>query len=107
MGRTKMTSGRIEGALPDVFRVLPEHAPKSKSETYKRRHYYVAEMGVTVSDQLQSALIDLRRNAHYLPDQDLQRIAMKGYSDEEFVFAVKEIVCLWMHMEAMDQGGAR
>jgi hypothetical protein len=100
-----MTSGRIEGAESDVFQVRPEHAPKSKPETYKRLHYYVAKMGVTVSDQLQSALIDLRRNAHYLPDQSLQRLALKGYSDEEFVSAVKEIVCLWMHMEAMDQGG--
>jgi hypothetical protein len=98
-----MMSGRVEQWAPS-FRVRPEHAPRSKPETYKRLHYYVAKMGVTVSDQLQAVLIDIRRNAYSLPP-DIQRTALKGFSDDEFVSTVKEILCIWMHLEAVDQGG--
>src|SRR5688572_25122735 len=98
-----MTSGRVEGV--PVFKVRPEHTPKSKPETYKRLHYYVAKMGVTVSDQLQEALIDLRRSAYSMTDPQMQNLALKGFNDDEFVSAVKELLCIWMHMEAMDQGG--
>src|SRR5437879_4678292 len=97
-----MMSGKVEWR--PSFRVRPEHAPKSKPETYKRLHYYVAKMGVTVSDQLQAVLIDIRRQSYTMPSE-LQRIALKGFSDDEFVSAVKEVLCIWMHMEAMDQGG--
>ncbi len=93
-------------AIPvDEFVAQPEHSPKSRDETYQRVHYYVAKLSVTASDQLQQALINLRRSAYNLTDANLQRLALKGYTDEEFASAVKEILCIWLHMEAMDQGG--
>lgn len=100
-----MTSGITENGSAGRFTVSSEHTPKSKGETYKRLHYYVAKMGVTVSDQLQHTLVDLRRNAHTLPDAAMQKLALKGFSDDEFVFAVKEILCIWLHLESVEQGG--
>lgn len=91
----------------DKFQASDEHAPRSKTEAYKRLHYYVSKMGVTISDQLQLALIDLRRNAHQLPEDGLQKLAIKGFRDDEFVPAVKEILCIWLHLEAIDQGGEK
>lgn len=89
----------------EEFRVRPEHSPKSRDEAYQRVHFYVAKLSVTVSDQLQRALIGLRRSAYNFTDPAVQKLALKGYSDDEFASAVKEILCIWLHMEAMDQGG--
>lgn len=93
------------GLVDEVFQVTPDLIPKSNEETYKRLHYYVAEMSVSISDHLRDALIELRKMSDQLPNQELQQLALKGYTDEEFVAAVKELLCIWLHLEAMDQGG--
>lgn len=101
-----MASAKVEGIPSRVFHVRPEHAPRSKSEKYKRVHYFVCRLGLAVSDRLQEALMDLRRQADQAPSQELEQLALKGYSEEEFVCAVKEILCIWLHQEAIDQGGS-
>lgn len=100
-----MTSAKLEGQPGGVFRVRPEHNPSNKQEKYKRVHYFVCRLGLTVSDRLQEALIDLRRSAYDAPTPELMQLALKGYSDDEFVGAVKELLCIWLHQEAVDQGG--
>lgn len=94
--------GFVSGGL---FRVRPEHCPGSKPEKYKRLHYYVSRLGVAVSDYLMEALLNLRRTAYQFQDQRVQQLALKAYSDDEYTAAVKELLCIWLHMEAMDQGG--
>jgi len=100
-----MTNGKTEGVAGDVFRPGPEQNPRSREETYKRLHYYAARLALAVSDHLQDALINLRRKAYGLTDPELKKLALKGYSDEEYVTAVKEILCIWLHLEAVEQGG--
>lgn len=100
-----MSGEPIEGLQGAVFRVLPEHIPKSKPETYRRLHYYVAKLGVTVSDSLQDTLIKLRQSADHIGDPEARTMARKGFNDGEFLPAVKEILVVWLHLEAMDQGG--
>jgi len=100
-----MSSAQVENLPGGTFRVLPEHNPKSKPEKYRRLHYYVSRMGVAVSDCLMESLLIVRRTAYQLSGQELQTLALKGYSDEEYCTAVKELLCIWLHQEAMDQGG--
>lgn len=100
-----MSSARAGGLADGMFRVLPEHNPTSKTDKYKRIHYLVCRLGLTVSDRMQEALIDLRRQAYQAPNSELERLALKGFSEEEFVGAVKEVLCIWLHQEAVDQGG--
>jgi hypothetical protein len=100
-----MVGAKVEGLPGGVFRVRPEHNPKTKSEKYKRVHYLVCRLGLAVSDRLQEALVDLRRQAYQAPSPELEQLALKGYSEDEFVGAVKEILCIWLHQEAVDQGG--
>ncbi len=90
-----------------LFRVRPEHCPASKQEKYKRLHYYVSRLGVAVSDYLMEALLNLRRSAYQFQDQRVQQLALKAYNDDEYTSAVKELLCIWLHLEAMDQGGDR
>lgn len=91
----------------DVNMIDPEWAPKSKQEAYKRLHYYVSKSGVAVSQLLQEALVNLRQNAHNLADEDLQKLALKGFSEDEFAPAVKELMCIWLHVQALEQGSER
>ncbi len=100
-----MASGTAEEIPEGVFRVNPEHTPQSKQEAYRRLHYYVAKMGVTVSDCLQDALIRQRKAAFEMTDRQLLKTALKGFSDDEFLPAVKEITVVWLHLESLDQGG--
>src|SRR5262249_36535462 len=100
-----MTGARVEGLADGGFRVRPEHNPKNKSDTYKRVHYLVCRLGLTVADRMQEALVDLRRQAYQAPTKELEQLALKGFSEEEFVGAVKEVLCIWLHQEAVDQGG--
>ena len=96
-----MSSARAGGLADGMFRVLPEHNPTSKTDKYKRIHYLVCRLGLTVSDRMQEALIDLRRQAYQAPNSELERLALKGFSEEEFVGAVKEVLCIWLHQEAV------
>lgn len=99
---TKVKTDQMPGGL---FRVRPEHCPKSKQEKYKRLHFYVSRLGVSVSDLLMENLLDLRRKAYQYQDPNVQQTALKAFNDEEYTNAVKELLCIWLHMEAMDQGG--
>jgi hypothetical protein len=100
-----MFNVRADQTPGGLFRARPEHCPKSKQEKYKRLHFYVSKLGVALSDLLMEALLDLRRNAYQYQDSNMQRIALKAYGDEEYTNAVKELLCIWLHLEAMDQGG--
>ncbi len=89
----------------NLFRVLPEHCPRTAKEKYKRLHFYVSKLGVAVSDFLIESLLNLRSSAHLYQDAQIQQLALKGYNDEEYTSSVKELLCIWLHLEAMDQGG--
>lgn len=106
-GSNTMSNVRTDQLPGGLFRVRPEHCPKTKQEKYKRLHFYVSKLGVALSDYLMEALLDLRRNAYRFPQPDVQQAALKAYDDEEYTKAVKELLCIWLHLEAMDQGGDR
>lgn len=88
-----------------VFRPMPGHNPRSRQDRYRRVHYYVSKMGQTASAQLKQALLVLRNAAAQMPTPDLQIAASKQYTEQEFLPATKELVCIWIHLEAVDQGG--
>jgi hypothetical protein len=100
-----MSNVRTDQLPGGTFHVRPEHCPKTKQEKYKRLHFYVSKLGVALSDNLMEALLDLRRTAYRFPDPEVQQVALKAFNDEEYTNAVKELLCIWLHLEAMDQGG--
>lgn len=87
------------------FYVSPALNPKTRSERYKRVHFYVSQMGISVSARLKERLIAVRGLATKIKDADLAALASKNFSEEEFLPAVKELLCIWIHLDAADQGG--
>ncbi len=90
---------------PGLFRARAQHCPATREELYERLNFYASWMGVAVSDVLYECLMELREAAPKLPDETVRQLALKAYSDNEYAQAVKEILCIWFHLEAMDQGG--
>lgn len=87
------------------FYVTPALNPKTRSERYKRVHYYVSQMGISVSARLKERLMAIRGLAGKIKDEDLSALAAKSFSESEFLPAVKELLCIWIHLDAADQGG--
>lgn len=87
------------------FYVTPALNPKSRGERYKRVHFYVSHLGVAVSAQLKERLLAIRQLSEKIKDPDLASLAAKSFSEEEFLPAVKELLCIWIHLDAADQGG--
>jgi len=89
-----------------VFRPKPGHHPRNRQEQHKRVHRYVSLLGNSASVQLQQSILKMRNAAEKMPTPQLQAAASKEISEEEFRWAIKELLCLWIHLEAVDQGGA-
>ncbi len=87
------------------FYVTPGLNPKSRSERYKRVHFYVSQLGISVSARLKERLLAIRALSEKIRDPDLAALASKNFSEEEFLPAVKELICIWIHLDAADQGG--
>jgi hypothetical protein len=87
------------------FYVTPALNPKTRSERYKRVHYYVSQLGIAVSARLKERLVAIRGLSEKIRDPDLAALAAKNFSEEEFLPAVKELLCIWVHLDAADQGG--
>lgn len=90
---------------PRFFSVRPHHNPKSRTERYRRVHFYVSRMGVSVSARLRQVLNALRQLAVEMKDPSCAAYARKSYTEAEFLPAVKELLCIWIHLDAVDQGG--
>lgn len=88
-----------------AFHARPEHNPKDRTEKYRRVHYYVSRMGVAISNQLKQALLALRNAAPQLQTEQMRVVASKQYTEDEFLPAVKELLCIYIHLDAIDQGG--
>lgn len=99
----------MSGAKTDTqsvpFRARPENNPKDRTEKYRRVHYYVSRMGVAISNQLKQALLALRNAAPQLQTEQMRVVASKQYTEDEFLPAVKELLCIYVHLDAIDQGG--
>lgn len=100
-----MRETRGEELPQGLFKARAEHCPKTKEDLYERLNYYASWLGVAVSDALYECLVDLRNAASRISDEEIRNLALKAYTDEEYAAAVKEIMCIWFHQEAMDQGG--
>lgn len=87
------------------FYVTPALNPKSRNERYKRVHFYVSQLGVSVSARLKERLLSIRALSDKIKDPDLAALAAKNFSEAEFLPSVKEILCIWIHLDAADQGG--
>jgi hypothetical protein len=87
------------------FYVTPALNPKSRSERYKRVHFYVSQMGISVSVRLKERLLAIRALSGKIRDPDLSSLARKNFSESEFLPAVKELLCIWIHLDAAEQGG--
>lgn len=88
----------------EIFKAQAEHEPKSETDKYERLHYYVYHSSLKIIDLLRRSLADIRKSA---PDQapELQRLALKPCKSPEMTLALKEVLCVWFHLEALDQGG--
>jgi hypothetical protein len=84
---------------------MPGHNLRSRQDRYRRVRSYVSQLGAAASAQLKQALLALRNAADKLPTPELQAAASKQYVESEFLPAVKELLCIWIHLEAIDQGG--
>lgn len=97
-----------EVALPPalaLYRPLPGHTPRSRNDRCKRVHQYAAKLAASASAELKHTLLALRNAADEQPATALQTAARKEFTEPEFLAAVKEIVCIWTYLEAVDQGG--
>jgi hypothetical protein len=94
------------GVVPSrIFLVAPKHKPGDRAERNRRVHYYVSNMGVSVSSRLKEVLLALREISSEMNDPECARVACKAYSEKQFLLAVKELLCIWIHLDALDQGG--
>jgi hypothetical protein len=91
-------------SVPAIFRPDLGHNPKSRNDRYRRVHKYVCDLSAAASGQLKQALVVLRNAAEELPEH-LRPAAQKQYVESEFMPASKELLCIWIHLEAIDQGG--
>jgi len=104
-GRADRESAGVEGVYSDVFRAGPAHEPTTDEERNFRLDYYTCKLAIAASEQLTQALMELRGAADRLQPPELGTLALKTFKEEEFSAAIKEIVCIWIHQEAVDQGG--
>lgn len=89
----------------DFFRPRPEHNPRVRHERFQRVHYYVSRMGVAVSDELKDIVVALRTSAEQFTSEEIRAAVTKQYREAEVLAATKELLCIWIHLEAVDQGG--
>ncbi len=104
-GKSVIGSKCLEGVYSDLFHPGPEHEPGSEEELNFRLDYYTCQLAITASEQLSQALTNLRGSADRLRPPELGSLALKQFKEEEFAAAVKETICIWIHHEAVDQGG--
>jgi hypothetical protein len=88
-----------------LYRPVPGHTPRSRADRYKRAHLYISRLSAAVDAQLREALLSLRKQSPSLSDENLQMQASKKFSEAQLAQAVKEIICIWIYLEAVDQGG--
>lgn len=100
-----MADATASGGTPTRFYVTPALNPKTRNERYKRVHYYVSHLGVAVSAQLKQRLLAIRQLSGRMKDPRMATLAAKSFSEDEFLPAVKELLCIWIHLDAADQGG--
>ncbi len=94
----------MEQISSDSFRAGPQHEPQSEEERNFRLDYYTCKLAITASEQLTGALMSLRGAADRLKPPELGELALKHFKEEEFSAAIKEIICIWIHQEAVEQG---
>ncbi len=87
------------------YRPPAEACPADREESFVRVQFYISRLALVASDHLLESVMTLRRKAYGLTDQLLQQLALKGFTDEEYCAAVKEVLCVWLHLEVIDQGG--
>ncbi|HEY9793770.1 MAG TPA: hypothetical protein V6D22_25465 [Candidatus Obscuribacterales bacterium] len=102
---SKAVSETPATTIVPVFKPMPGHTPRSAKDRCKRIHRYVSSLATAASAQLKQALFVLRNASTELPSPELQAAARKQYSQAEFLSATKELLCIWVHLEAVDQGG--
>jgi hypothetical protein len=83
----------------------PGHQPRKRQTICKRVRYYVSELGVVASSQLKQALLLIRNASDKMTSADLREAAGKQFVESQFLPATKELLCIWIHLEAVDQGG--
>lgn len=81
------------------------HCPRSAKERYRRIHYYVSMLSVSISEQLKQILLAVRHVSDQIKNDEIRQVARKPFSEAEFLPAVKELLCIWIHLDAIDQGG--
>lgn len=89
----------------NFFRPLPEHKPQSTRQRYQRVHSYVSLLGSKSSSLLKKTLLAIHEAAERIEDPQIKALALKQYTESEFLPATKELLCIWLHLEAVDQGG--
>jgi len=93
----------VGDSLNGSFLVGPEHEPGSDEERKIRLDYYIGSLALAASDELVQAVIGLRSAASNLNPPELGTAASRRIAEEEFAQAIKEIICIWIHQEAVDQ----
>jgi len=95
----------VEDVFREQFLPGPEYEPDSDEERNFRLDFYTCSLAIAASNQLTEALMGLRSAANRLQPPELSTLALKTFKEEEFSAAIKEVVCIWIHQEAVEQGG--
>jgi hypothetical protein len=86
----------IASSNAPIFRPNPGFNPRGRQERHRRVHFYAVQLAREASTALRDTIVYLRQT---------NETWRRPFSAQQFQSAVKELVCIWIHLEAIDQGG--
>jgi hypothetical protein len=86
----------LASSNPPIFRPNPGHNPRGRQERHRRVHFYTVQLAKEASTAIRDTIVYLRQS------NDSWR---RQFTTDQFQSAVKELMCILIHLEAIDQGG--
>lgn len=86
----------LASSNPPIFRPNPGFNPRGRQERHRRVHFYAVQIAREASTAIRDTIVYLRST------NDEWR---RQFTPQQFHSAVKELMCMWIHLEAIDQGG--
>jgi hypothetical protein len=86
----------LASSNPPIFRPNPGFNPRGRSERHRRVHFYAVQLAKEASTSLRDVIVYLRQT---------NEAWRRQFTAQQFQSASKELMCIWIHLEAIDQGG--
>lgn len=86
----------LASSNPPIFRPNPGFNPRGRQERHRRVHFYAVQLAREASVSIRNSIVLLRQS---------NEAWRRQFTPQEFQSASKELMCIWVHLEAIDQGG--